>query len=102
MMVSGACTVSVVLPVMVPCVAEIVVVPAATPLAKPAEVMVAVAVLDELQVTCAVMSLVVESAYVPVAVNCLVVPRMIVGLTGVTAIEVRAGAVPALKTTSTQ
>jgi hypothetical protein len=43
--------------------------------------MVAVAVLDELQVTCAVMSLVVESAYVPVAVNCLVVPRMIVGLT---------------------
>ena len=46
--------------------------PAATPVARPPLLTVAVGVLDEVQVTCVVISWVVESEYVPVAVNCWV------------------------------
>src|SRR5260370_20111173 len=79
----AAVTVSVVLPETPPKVAVIVVVPAATDVAKPCEppalLIVATAVLDELQVTSVVRPCVVKSVYVPVAVKCCVVPFVTVG-----------------------
>ena len=50
----GVCTVSVVPPVTPPRVAEMVLVPAATPVARPAEVIVATPVLEEAHATCPV------------------------------------------------
>src|SRR5207247_9047036 len=55
----------------------------------PALLIVATAVLDELQVTWVVRSCVVLSLKVPVAVNCRVVPFAMLGFVGVTAIEER-------------
>jgi hypothetical protein len=77
--------------VTVPCVAVIVVVPAATAVARPPDaVIVAVAVVPEAQVTVDVMSAVLVSVYVAVAVNCCVAPTLrCAGAAGVTAIEVR-------------
>src|SRR2546428_456471 len=90
-------TVSVVFPETSPSVAVIVVVPAATDVAKPCEppalLIVATAVLDELQVTWVVRSCVVLSLKVPVAVNCRVVPFAMLGLVGVTVIVDRVAAV---------
>jgi hypothetical protein len=61
-MVSGAaCTVRVVLPETAPSVAEMVVVPAATAVAKPAALTVATALLEETQVTWLVMFCVLVS-----------------------------------------
>ncbi len=68
-------TVKVAVPDMSPEVAVMVVVPAATDAARPALLIVATAVSDELHVADAVKSCVVLSEYVPVAVNCCVVPR---------------------------
>src|SRR5256712_2850239 len=89
----AAVTVSVVLPETPPKVAVIVVVPAATDVARPCDppalLIVATAVLDELQVTWVVRSCVVLSLKVPVAVNCWVNPSARPGLVGVTAIETR-------------
>ena len=51
--------------------------------------MVAAAELDELHSTEPVMSCVLVSVKVPVAVNCFVVPMAMLGLAGVTAIETR-------------
>src|SRR5437667_6247745 len=89
----AAVTVSVVLPETPPKVAVIVVVPAATDVARPCDppalLIVATAVLDELQVTWVVRSCVVLSLKVPVAVNCWVNPSGRPGLVGVTAIETR-------------
>ncbi len=76
------------LPTILPEVAEIVLVPAATPVARPAAVMVATPVLEEAHVTCPVMFFVLPSEYVPVALNCCVAPVKIVGSAGVTAIDV--------------
>lgn len=59
--------------------------PVPTLLAKPALLIVATAVLLELQVTVLVKSRVVPSLYVPVAVNCCVVPLTIEAFAGVTA-----------------
>src|SRR5262245_15474196 len=102
-MASGVtCTVSVVLPLTDPEVAEIVVVPPATPVASPDALTVATDGVDEAQVTCAVRSCVVPSEYVPVAVSCCVAPTAMLGPDGVTAIDASVGAGPALKTTSTQ
>jgi hypothetical protein len=67
--------------------------PAATPVASPLLLTVAVDVLDEVQVTCEVISWVVESEYVPVAVNCWVAPAAMLAVAGVTAIEDRVAAV---------
>ena len=68
-------------------VAVIFVVPAATPVAKPAEDMVAMFVSELTHTTLDVMSLVEPSAYVPVAVNCKVNPTAKLGsVAGVTAI----------------
>ena len=62
-------------------------------MARPLLLIVAIVVLDELQVTCVVISRVVPSEYVPVAVNCWVAPAAMLGLAGVTAIEDRVAAV---------
>src|SRR6266581_3693322 len=93
----AAVTVSVVFPETSPSVAAIVVVPAATDVAEPCDppalLIVATAVLDELQVTWVVRSCVVLSLKVPVAVNCRVVPFAILGVVGVTVIVDRVAAV---------
>jgi len=57
-------------PVTEPDVARIVVPPMATPVASPADVIVAIAEYDELQLTDAVMFCVLPSVKVPVAANC--------------------------------
>ena len=80
-------TVNTVEPEMAPEVALIVEVPAATPVASPPALIVAVAVVAELHVTLPVMFAVLLSEYVPVAVNCCVVPFTIDGFAGVTAID---------------
>src|SRR5262245_12710255 len=79
------------MPVIVPLVALITEVPAATPVALPFEAaafeIVAFAAVAEAQVTVAVRSCVVASVNVPVAVNWTFVVRLIVGVVGVTAID---------------
>jgi len=68
-------------------------VPAAAAVAKPLLFTVANEVWFELQLTCAVISRLVPSEYVQVAVSCLVVPAGMFGLSGVTAIEDKVTAV---------
>ena len=84
-------TVRAVEPEMLPEVAVIVAVPAATGVASPKEpvvlLIVATNVFDELHVTDVVIFCVLLSEKVPVAVNCSVVPRAILGLAGVTAMD---------------
>jgi hypothetical protein len=86
-------TVRVVDPKIVPELAEIVVFPAATAFASPwvgtLALMVAAAVLEELHVTLPVRFWMLPSLYVPVAMNCCVVPGAMAGFAGVTAIELR-------------
>ena len=82
-------TVRVVLPDTVPEVAVMVVVPVAMAVARPLLLTVATDVLDELQMTWAVISWVVPSENVPVAVNCWVAPPAMLGSVGVTATEDR-------------
>ena len=86
-------TVRVVKPEMRPEAAVIVAVPAATgvtcPLEPAALLIVATDVFDELHVTDAVISRVLLSEKVPVAVNCSVVLRAISGLVGVTTMDTR-------------
>jgi len=82
-----AVTVRVAVPEILPEVALMVTLPAALALARPLLLIVALVVLDELQVTCVVISRVVESEYVPVAKYCRVVPTTLVAVAGVTAIE---------------
>jgi hypothetical protein len=75
---------------MLPEVAVMRVVPAATGVAKPVLTMVATAGLDDFQVTALVRSTVPPPLTVPIAVNCTVAPPAVVdGLVGVTAIETR-------------
>src|SRR5262245_13333501 len=93
-MTSGCtCAVSVVVPLTAPRVAEIVVVPDATAVARPEPLIVATAELDDAHVTCDVTFCMLPSEYVPVAVNCWVAPTETVGEVGVTAIELNVGAV---------
>ena len=73
-----------------PKVAVMVEVPAATAVARPVLLTDADDVLDDLQMTWVVKSWLAPSEYVPVAVNCLVIPAGMLGLAGVTAIETRA------------
>jgi hypothetical protein len=89
----AAVTVSKVEPLMDDDVAVIVEVPTPAPLAKPAALIVAVAVVPELHVTVLVRFCVVPSLNVPVAVNCCVAPLVIEGLAGVTAIDCSVAAV---------
>jgi hypothetical protein len=90
---AAAVTVSVVLPEMLPETALIVVEPVPTVLPKPAALMVATVVAEELQVTDEVRFCWLLSVYVPVAVNCSGVPRGTDGFAGVTLIETKAAAV---------
>ena len=69
-------TVRVVFTEIVPEVAVMVAVPAVRAVARPLLLIPATVVLDELQVTCVVISRVVPSEKVPVAVNCWVVPQV--------------------------
>jgi len=82
-------TVRVVFPEIVPEVAVMVVTPVVRAVARPLLLTVAIVVSEELQVTCVVISWVVPSAYVPVAVNCWVAPPGMFRLAGVTAMEDR-------------
>lgn len=76
-----------------PKVAWMVVLPLATPVARPKLVIVAAAVLLELQVTVLVRFCCEPSLYIPVAVYCWVLPFTIEVLVGVIAIETRVGGV---------
>jgi hypothetical protein len=73
--------------VIAPCVAVIVVVPAATPVAMPEELIVAAGVLDEFHVTLFVRFCVVWLLNVPVAVKDWVFPAAMDATVGVTEIE---------------
>ena len=89
MIVSGPGeTVSPVLPLTELSVAEMVVVPVATAVASPPALIDAAAVFEDAHVTWLVRFCVLESEYVPVAVNCWVAPTVSVAFAGVTAIEV--------------
>jgi hypothetical protein len=88
----AAVTVSVVVPLIAPSVAVMVVDPAATAVARPAALMVAVAVEELAQVTEAVRFCVDPSLYNPVALNCCVAPAAMDGEAGVIEIEERVGA----------
>ena len=83
----AAVTVRVAVPVLPLKAAVMVEEPAATPVARPLLLTVAVDVLDEVQVTFVVIFWVEESEYVPVAVNCWVLPTGPLAVAGVTAIE---------------
>ena len=95
-------TVSAVLLVTDPWLAVIVELPPATAVASPAELIVTAAVFEEDQVTCVVMSCVVLSLYVPVAVNCWVAPAFMVVFAGVTVMELNAPVAAGVNATSTQ
>ena len=92
-------TVSELLPDTLPNAAVTVVEPVARDKASPLEpnalLMMATVVSEELQATSAVRSRVALSEYVPVAVNCCLVPRAILGFVGVTSIETRVADVTA-------
>ena len=89
----AAVTVSVVLPTMLPLVAEIVLVPAFSADARPAPVIVAVVSVPDAHVTLPVKFCVELSLYVPVAVNCCVLPAATDGSAGVTAMDTSVAAV---------
>ena len=85
-------TVRIVLPETVPDVAVMVAAPAATAVARPVLLTVATDVFEKFQVTCVVISRLVPSEYVPVAVNCWVTPSGILGtlgVAGITTIEIK-------------
>src|SRR5262245_43539971 len=83
----GAVTVTEVDPVTDPSVAVIVAEPAATPFTKPPALTVALALVEDDQVTRSVMSHVLASLFVPVATSCCVVFTGTVGFVGETAME---------------
>jgi hypothetical protein len=87
----GPATVSEVLPLNAPNIAVIVVEPLLIPVANPDPLIVAKPVGDEIHATVLVKFWVLPSVYVPIAVNCTVVPDFIEGFAGVTVIETRAG-----------
>ena len=84
---TGAATVSVVLPEILPDFAVMTDVPGFTPAARPVPEIVATDVVPDDHVTDPVMSGVVPSEYVPVALNCFDWDVAMLGLTGVTAID---------------
>jgi hypothetical protein len=98
----AAVTVRPVEPVLPDSAAEMVVVPTARAVARPfepaASETVAVLTSEDDQVTWSVMSCVVPSAYVPVAVNCWVVPLAMEGSGGVTAMDWSVAAVTVMET----
>jgi hypothetical protein len=89
----AAVTVSKVEPLIDDDVAVIVELPTPAPVARPDELIVAVVVVPDDQVTVDVRFCVVPSLKVPVAVNCCVAPLAIDGFAGVTAIDCSVAAV---------
>jgi hypothetical protein len=89
----AAVTVRTVDPLIAPDVALMAEVPTPAPVASPAALIVAVAVVPDDQVTLDVRFWVVPSLKVPVAVNCWVAPLVIEGFAGVTAIDCSVAAV---------
>jgi hypothetical protein len=71
-----------------PNVAEMLVVPILSAVAKPLTVMEAMLVMDDFQVTTPVTSCVLPSEKVPVAVNCCAMPSGMLALRGATTIDV--------------
>src|SRR5262249_59794306 len=90
---AAATTVRGVDPEIEPETAVMVVEPTAAAVARPALLMVATAVADELQLTNVVRFCVLPSLYLPVALHCCMVPATIEGLAGVTASEGNVGGV---------
>jgi len=86
-------TVRAALPEILPWVAVMFAGPTATAVARPLPLTVATDVFDELQVTCVVISSVVPSEYVPMAVNRWLAPAGMLGATGVTPMEDKVAAV---------
>lgn len=84
-------TVTVVEPLMAPDVAVILAFPTCSPVTRPEFETVAAASLSDDQLTEPVMSFVLPSLYVPVAVICLVELTVTEGVTGVTVMELRVG-----------
>ena len=84
----AALTVRVVEPDTPPTVAAMTLVPGATPVARPALVIVATLVVADVHVAVAVMSCFEPSENTPVAANCCVVPATMPGVVGVTSMEV--------------
>ena len=93
--VEAGATVRIVFPEILPEEPAMVAVPGEAAVARPLLSTVATAVLDDLQVTCVVIPLVVPSEYVPEAVNCWVFPAGVVGLAGVMDMEDRVAGVTA-------
>src|SRR4029077_4993347 len=92
--VGAAVTVRLVFPVMFPCCAEMLVVPAfCSVVASPAALIVAIVVSEEAHVTEFVKFCVELSEKVPVAVNCCCVPAATLWFVGVTAIDTSVAAV---------
>jgi hypothetical protein len=81
---TGCPTLSAAVPTIDPQLALTVVVPTPVPVANPVPATLATPLADELQLTPPVTFCVLPSLYVPVAVNCSVVPFAIVALAGVT------------------
>jgi len=79
-------------PDMLPMLAVTVVEPTANALAIPVGAIEAMVGAEEVQVTAAVRFCFELSLYIPVAVNCSVVPSAILGVDGVTSMEARVGA----------
>ena len=88
---TGAVTVSVVEPVILLSAAVIVEAPVFTAFAKPPAAIVATLGADEPHVAVLVRFCVLPSLYVPVAVNCCVLPTTIEAFAGVTAMDTSAG-----------
>jgi len=86
-------TVRVAFPEVAPEAAVMVVIPGAMAVAKPLRSTAATDVLDEVQMTCGVISKLVPSEYVPEATNCGVNPTGMLGLAVVTDMDVRVGLV---------
>jgi hypothetical protein len=84
----AAVTVMVLMPEILPEAAVMVAKPVATAVARPLLLTVATEVTDELQVTCVVISRLIPSEYVPVAVNWLVTSAGRLAMAGVTDMEV--------------
>ena len=91
---NGFTTVRVAEPVMVPEVADIVVVPAAILVARPEVLTVAIDGLDDSQFAAVVRFWVDPSLYEPVAANCWVDPALMDGLPGVTEMDTKVFVVP--------
>src|SRR5205807_2059350 len=87
----GSPTSSVAEAVIEPALAVMAAVPMPAPMANPVPPMVATAIDDELQLTALVRSCRLPSLYVPVAVNCWLVPLAIEPPAGLIAIETSAG-----------